>query len=221
MASPARSALRSRRAVRRILISVAAATGSLVLGVVVLAAASGSMLAEGTQLLGPGTPAASAPVVGIPGAPIPVTMLRLYRAAAAAGCPGLSWTVLAAIGTIESDNGTSTLPGVHAGANRAGAEGPMQFEPATFAHYDEPVPPGGVSPPSPYDAADAVYAADRMLCADGGGDPATVGNAVWDYNHSAAYVSEVLTMASELAGAPSRGIAGTPRGREPAKAPGP
>ena len=93
-------------------------------------------------------------------------MLSLYQAAAVT-CPGLPWTVLAAIGTVESGNGTSSLPGVHSGANGAGAEGPMQFEPATFAAYDQPVPPGGADPPSPYDATDAVYAAARMLCADG------------------------------------------------------
>ena len=97
----------------------------------------------------------------------PPAMLALYQAAAAT-CPGLPWTILAAIGTVESDNGQSTLPGVHSGANAAGAEGPMQFEPATFAEYDEPVPPGGAVPPSPYDPTDAVYAAARLLCANGG-----------------------------------------------------
>ena len=63
---------------------------------------------------------------------VPPAMLALYEEAAAT-CPGLPWTVLAAIGTIESDNGESALPGVHSGANSAGAEGPMQFLPATFA----------------------------------------------------------------------------------------
>ncbi len=63
---------------------------------------------------------------------IPPAMLALYQQAAAT-CPGLPWTVLAAIGTVESDNGQSTLPGVHSGTNAAGAEGPMQFEPATFS----------------------------------------------------------------------------------------
>ena len=33
----------------------------------------------------------------------------------------------------ESDNGQSDLSGVHSGANAAGAEGPMQFEPAILA----------------------------------------------------------------------------------------
>ena len=65
---------------------------------------------------------------------IPAEMLTLYQAAAAT-CPGLPWTVLAAIGTVESDNGQSTMPGVHSGANGAGAEGPMQFLPASFAEY--------------------------------------------------------------------------------------
>ncbi len=54
-------------------------------------------------------------------ASIPAAYLALYQAAAAT-CPGLPWTVLAAIGTVESSNGTSDLPGVHSGANFAGAE---------------------------------------------------------------------------------------------------
>jgi hypothetical protein len=58
-------------------------------------------------------------------------MLLLYQDAAAT-CPGLPWTVLAAIGTVESDNGQSGPAGVHGGANAAGAEGPMRFEPPTF-----------------------------------------------------------------------------------------
>ena len=65
----------------------------------------------------------------------------------------------------------------------------MQFEPATFAEYDEPIPPGGAIPPSPYDPTDAVYAAARLLCANGGAGGADVSGAVYAYNHSAAYVS--------------------------------
>jgi hypothetical protein len=51
--------------------------------------------------------------------------------------------VLAAIGTVESDNGQSTLPGVQSGANPVGAEGPMQFEPAMFLLGD--MRPNGVT----------------------------------------------------------------------------
>ncbi len=126
---------------------------------------------------------------------IPAAMLALYQQAVAT-CPGLPWTVLAAIGTVESDNDQSNLPGVHSGLNSAGlAEGPMQFEPATFAAYDEPVPPGGVSPPDIYDPVDAVYAAARMLCANGGEGGANLTGAIWDYNHSQAYVDQVLALA--------------------------
>jgi cell wall-associated NlpC family hydrolase len=121
-------------------------------------------------------------------------MLTLYEAAAAT-CPGLPWTVLAAIGTVESGNDTSDLPGVHSGANSAGAEGPMQFEPATFAAYDEPVPPGGANPPSPYDPTDAVYAAARDLCANGAANGDNLSAAVFAYDHSDTYVSEVLDLA--------------------------
>ena len=131
--------------------------------------------------------------------PLPAPMLAIYVQAAGA-CPGLSWTVLAAIGTVESGNGTSTLPGVHSGANSAGAEGPMQFEPATFYEYDYPVPPGGASPPSPYDATDAVYAAARMLCADGATKAGGLAGAIFDYNHASWYVSEVLALSSFYSG---------------------
>ena len=67
-----------------------------------------------------------------PGPAIPATWLPLYRQAAA-GCPGMSWSILAAVGTVETGSGRSTAPGVWSGANSAGAEGPMQFEPETFA----------------------------------------------------------------------------------------
>lgn len=125
---------------------------------------------------------------------IPPEYLALYEEAATT-CPGLAWTVLAAIGTIESDNGQSTLPGVRSGHNPAGAEGPMQFEPATFAEYAT-TGPGGQVPPSPYDPVDAIYTAARMLCANGAGSEADLQNALFAYNHSWSYVNEVLTLAA-------------------------
>ena len=166
---------------------VAAGAGSLVLLVAVLAGAAGAGVAS---FLGGGESAPSSSAV----AQIPPAMLALYQQAAAT-CAGLPWTVLAAIGTVESDNGQSTLPGVHSGANSAGAEGPMQFEPSTFAEYDEPVPPGGANPPSPYDPTDAVYAAARDLCANGAANGANLSAAIYAYNHSSSYVSQVLALA--------------------------
>jgi ABC-type cobalt transport system substrate-binding protein len=53
-------------------------------------------------------------------ADIPPDYLALYRAAAGV-CPGLDWSILAAIGKIETDHGRSTLPGVSSGENSAGA----------------------------------------------------------------------------------------------------
>ena len=167
---------------------IAAGAAGLVLLVAVVAAGAGAGLAS---LLsgGDATPSATAT------ANIPPAMLTLYQQAAAT-CPGLPWTVLAAIGTVESGNGTSTLPGVHSGANSAGAEGPMQFEPATFAEYDQPVPPGGANPPSPYDPTDAAYAAARDLCANGAANGTNLQAAVHAYNHASWYVTEVLDLAN-------------------------
>ena len=165
---------------------LAAAAGGLALAVVVLAAGAGAGIAS---LLDGGSPPS-----GTATATIPPAMLALYQQAAAV-CPGLPWTVLAAIGTVESDNGQSTLPGVRSGANPAGAEGDMQELPATFAAYAFPVPPGGANPPSPYDPTDAVYAAARMLCANGAANGADLQAAVLSYNHASWYVAEVLALA--------------------------
>jgi cell wall-associated NlpC family hydrolase len=167
-----------------LLVGLAAA----VIGTAVLTSAV-SMLSVGGE-----APAASSAAT----AQVPAAMLTLYQQAAAT-CPGLPWTILAAIGTVESDNGQSDLPGVHSGANAAGAEGPMQFEPSTFAAYDEPVPPGGANPPSPYDPTDAVFAAARLLCADGAAGGADLSGAVYAYNHSASYVAQVLALAQTYA----------------------
>ena len=40
---------------------------------------------------------------------------------------GVPWTILAGIGTVESNNGQTTLPGVRRGQNGFGAAGPMQI----------------------------------------------------------------------------------------------
>src|SRR6202034_3963503 len=120
---------------------------------------------------------------------------------AATRCPGLPWSVLAAIGRVESDSGRSSAPGVASGANAAGAEGPMQFEPATFATYAT-IGPGGADPASPYDMIDAVYSAATLLCADGGATAATLTGAIRAYNHSTTYVDTVLVLARALADDP-------------------
>jgi cell wall-associated NlpC family hydrolase len=149
---------------------------------------------------------------------IPTDYVAWMQGAVAVECPGLPWEVLAGIAKVESDFGESTLPGVASGSNAKGAEGPMQFEPATFRAYAT-VAPGGADPASPYDAEDAIYSAARLLCADGGGTPGLLNAAIFAYNHSAAYVALVLAYASAYeqesatpfqltsASGPTRGIA--------------
>jgi len=129
-------------------------------------------------------------------ADIPPDYLVWYMDAAQT-CPGLPWSVLAGIGTVESDNGQSHLPGVRSGANFAGAEGPMQFLPSTFGQYAD----GPDEPLSPYDAADAIYTAAAMLCANGarGGSASGIEQAVFAYNHADWYVSEVMSWAEKYA----------------------
>jgi cell wall-associated NlpC family hydrolase len=176
---------------------------ALLLAAPLLAAAvAGSQLMAAVTIPPENSPTGAAGTAG-PTAPSAVgglspQMLALY-ASAAATCPGLSWTLLAAIGTVESGNGTSTLPGVHSGANPAGAEGPMQFEPATFAAYAWPPPPGGADPPTPYDPTDAVYAAARYLCASGARNDVDLRAAIYAYNHDDSYVAEVLSYAAAYA----------------------
>jgi peptidoglycan DL-endopeptidase CwlO len=126
---------------------------------------------------------------------IPPAYLALFMGAAQT-CPGLPWGVLAGIGKVESDDGRSALPGVHSGANYAGAEGPMQFEPGTFAQYAVDGDHDGRL--NVYDPADAIYSAAAMLCANGAasGTPAGIRRAVFAYNHSQAYVADVLSWAA-------------------------
>jgi cell wall-associated NlpC family hydrolase len=141
-------------------------------------------------------------------ADIPPSYLDLYLDAAQT-CPGLPWGVLAGIGTVESDNGRSDASGVRSGANFAGAEGPMQFEPSTFAQYAVDADPS--VPLSVYDPADAIYTAAAMLCANGAasGTPAGISQAIFAYNHSQAYVASVLAWAARYTTPAPAGAAAT------------
>jgi cell wall-associated NlpC family hydrolase len=128
--------------------------------------------------------------------------LTLYRQAAAV-CPGLDWSVLAAIGKIETDHGRSSLPGVHNGENAAGAGGPMQFLQATFDAVvsRHPIPPGGANPPSRYNPHDAIYAATYYLCDNGARNGRNLYQAIFAYNHAEWYVHKVLNQAKTYAAA--------------------
>jgi cell wall-associated NlpC family hydrolase len=158
----------------------------IVLAVAVLA----SVVGGGAGAMPSGAP--SGPTAASAGPALPAGWAAMEQGAAAT-CPGLSWSVLAAIGTVESDSGQSTAAGVASGSNAAGAEGPFQFEPTTFASYAT-VGPGGARPATPYDPVDAAYSAARMLCAEGGGTAAGLRGAVFAYNHDQTYVATVLVL---------------------------
>ncbi|WP_376775418.1 C40 family peptidase [Saccharothrix ecbatanensis] len=134
-------------------------------------------------------------------ADIPADYLALYHAAAPQ-CPGLDWTILAAIGKVETDHGRSPLPGVHNGENHAGAGGPMQFLTATFdaTTAEHAIPHGGATPPSRYNPHDAIHAAAHYLC-DSGANQGDLRAAIWAYNHDHDYVDQVLAQATKYANA--------------------
>lgn len=126
---------------------------------------------------------------------VPGTMLTAYVDAAST-CPGLSWTILAGIGQAETANDKDPDQ-----VSPAGAVGPMQFLPSTFALYAYPVPPGGKNPPTPWDPVDAAYAAARLLCANGARDGKDIPAAIYAYNHASWYVTDVLDYAQLYANA--------------------
>lgn len=116
--------------------------------------------------------------------------LGLYRAAART-CPGLSWAVLAAVGTIESGNG------VNVGPSTAGALGPMQFMPATWGEYAVDADHDGVA--NIMSPVDAIYTAARFLCANGAGSGGQgLYDAIFAYNHADWYVRDVLALAQRF-----------------------
>ena len=122
---------------------------------------------------------------------IPVTFLALYRAAAPT-CPGLPWPVLAAIGQVESGHGTNPND------SYAGAQGPMQFMPSTFAAYA--VDGDGDGRTDIRNPADAIFSAAHYLCANGGGKgDRGLHSAIFRYNHAEWYVAMVLRIAAQIA----------------------
>lgn len=106
-----------------------------------------------------------------------------YRAAQAA--TGVGWSYLAAINFVETDFGRI------AGPSSAGAQGPMQFLPATWAIYGH----GDIHSPQA-----AIMAAARLLRARGAAR--AIGPALYAYNPSWRYVDAVLRYAARLRASP-------------------
>ncbi|MCF2531180.1 C40 family peptidase [Yinghuangia soli] len=116
---------------------------------------------------------------------IPATYLVLYQRSAAT-CPGLPWTVLAAVGKVETDHGRDPIQ-----VSSAGAVGPMQFLPATWT--------GQGAAGSPWNPPDAIQAAADKLCQDGARGGRDIRGALFAYNHAEWYVTKVLDQAATYA----------------------
>jgi peptidoglycan DL-endopeptidase CwlO len=125
---------------------------------------------------------------------------------------GIPWVILAGIAKVESNDGRTTLPGVHSGANAFGAAGPMQIGIGGAAGNTwggAPVHPAGEhvngvatdanhdGVASVYEPADAVAGAARYLLAHGVLD--NVSAAIFAYNHLESYVQTVESWAGTYA----------------------
>lgn len=112
-------------------------------------------------------------------------LLAWYRAAGAQF--GVGWQYLAAINLVET-----TFGKVH-GLSSAGAQGPMQFIPETWANYGAG---GDVDDPH-----DAIFGAARYL-ADRGMARGDVDGALYAYNPTVHYANAVKAIASVLVADP-------------------
>jgi soluble lytic murein transglycosylase-like protein len=111
--------------------------------------------------------------------PPPRVLLGYFRTAGADF--RIPWTYLAAIELVETRMGR-----IH-GLSPAGAQGPMQFMPATWREYGR----GGID-----NQRDAITAAARFLAANGG--HRRIAEALFHYNPSNSYVIAVESYAREM-----------------------
>jgi hypothetical protein len=143
---------------------------------------------------------------------IPPRYLAAYRDAGTRYA--VPWPVLAGIGAVETDHGRSTAPGVHSGVNRYGCcAGPMQFNitdgpPSTWARYR--VDANHDDTTDVYDPDDAINAAGNYLHALLERAHGDLRDAILGYNHSPAYVNDVLAHARAYAGDTSDALASSP-----------
>ena len=154
---------------------------------------------------------AGQPPVGAKAKSIPADYLFWYKKVGQQY--GVPWTILAGIGTVESDNGQSTLPGVHSGQNGFGAAGPMQIgitgaagnvwgglpvHPASEVVNGVATDEDGGPDASVYDPADAIAGAAKYLLESQ--VQTNPSGAIFAYNHLQSYVQSVLYYAGVYAG---------------------
>jgi hypothetical protein len=137
---------------------------------------------------------------------VPIFLLPIYQAAGIQY--GVRWEILAAINEIETDYGRNLS------VSTAGAQGWMQFMPATWQGYGVDGNLDGRA--DPYNPVDAIFAAARYLQAAGA--QTDLRKALFAYNHANWYVDSVLQRAQRLAALPSDlvgALTGLAQGRSP------
>ncbi|EAP98675.1 metalloendopeptidase-like membrane protein [Janibacter sp. HTCC2649] len=140
-----------------------------------------------------------------PPATITAPVKALYVAAAQKY--QLPWTLLAAIGMEETAHGRTTA------TSTAGAQGLMQFMPATFAAHGVDGDSDGAA--SIRSDADSVFSAASYLTQSGvTKGPDGVRNALYAYNHATWYVNDVLHYAHAYGGGLVLGDPGSCAGGE-------
>src|SRR5688572_4029543 len=165
---------------------------SIILACLLVLAVTAYGAAEDLGLLEPPAQAAPArkPTVRQPTpsraavADIPTGYLRLYRQAGATY--RIPWSVLAAIGKVESDHGRVRLPGVRSGSNWAGACGPMQIGCVPGSKAGNAWARYGRG--RPHDPANAIPAAARYLVDHGA--RRDLDRSIFAYNRSRSYVAK-------------------------------
>ena len=145
------------------------------------AATGGGTAGRGYQL-----GVARAEIFARPVAPLPKReYVKLYKESAKKYGFGRDWYVLAAVGQVESNHGQNMGP------SSAGAMGPMQFLPSTWATSG--VDGDGDGKANIMDPEDAVPAAAGYL--KEGGAPRDWYAALYSYNHADWYVKKVFAVA--------------------------
>jgi len=118
---------------------------------------------------------------------LPLQLVPVYQAAGRLF--HIPWTILAAIHRVETDFSTG------ADVSSAGAQGPMQFMPATFSSYGVTAP-GQSGPPQIDNVYDAIFSCAHLLHVDGYSDHPQ--EAIYLYNHSDTYVQTVEQFAESF-----------------------
>ncbi len=178
---------------------------------VLLFAGGGLLYSTGSTCSSGSTTTSQPPVSTAATDSIPADYLALFKSIGARN--KVPWVVLAGIGKVESDDGRTTLPGVHSRSNAFGAAGPMQIgiggastntwggaavHPASEHVSGVATDGNGDGVASVYQPADAIAGAAKYLLEHG--VLTNVAGAVFAYNHLDAYVQTVLGWANRYAG---------------------